>query len=63
MTKQDLIKTFGSIQLAAKVLEISRQALHKWPDPLQQYQEDWVVGACKRLSIPVNRAEKKDVRA
>jgi len=58
MTKNDLIKTFGSIQLCAHTLGISRQAVHKWPDPLKQQQEDWVVGACKRLGIPVQREVK-----
>ena len=59
MTKQDLIKTFGSIQLCAHTLGVSRQAVNQWPTPLKQHQEDWVVGACKRLGIPVQRVEKQ----
>ena len=58
MTKSDLIRTFGSIQGCAAVLGITRQAVHLWPDILKQWQEDMVVGCCKRLSIPVQREEE-----
>lgn len=48
MTKQQAISIWGTMTAMAPVLGITRQAITAWPDVLDQWRIDLVVGAAIR---------------
>jgi hypothetical protein len=53
MTHQDIKRIFGSYAKCGKALDMTRQAVWQWPDPLPDGYADRVIGACIRLGIAI----------
>ena len=50
MNKAEAISLIGKTQAdLARALDVTRQCIHKWPDPLDTPQVDRIVGAAIRL--------------
>ena len=52
-TRQDVYDLFGGVEAAAMAMDVTRQAIFKWPEPLTNSQIDRVVGAAVRLKLIV----------
>ena len=62
LTKQEAIDMFGSVPRLAEALNVSRQAIYAWPDNLDAYRKQRVIGAAVlsgRLKLKRRKASKK----
>jgi hypothetical protein len=53
MTRQDVLRIFGSYAKAGRALGMSRQAVWQWDDPIPTMYADRIIGACLRQGIPI----------
>lgn len=63
MTKKDAIDLFGSVQVLAAALGITRQAIYQWPNDLPQDQADRIRGAAMRCGKVIPAANATDQKA
>lgn len=64
MTKTEATELFGGTQVSlAQALGLKRAAISRWPDVLEQDQEDRVIGAAVRLGKLPATAAKATQRA
>jgi len=59
MHKKEAVQLFGSVAKASRALEVSQQAISKWPDELPLRISDRVLGAACRLNIKIPERLKK----
>lgn len=50
MRKETAIAIFGSGAALGRAIELTRGAIHNWPDELDQRKSDLVIGAALRLN-------------
>lgn len=56
MKKTEAVKIFGETQVElGRAVNLSRARICQWPDRLEQYQIDRVLGAAVRLGVPLPR--------
>lgn len=53
LTKQQAIAIFGNQSAVGRAVGRSRSAISLWPEHLDQYQTDLLVGAAARLGKPL----------
>ena len=58
MTKSEAKHLFYGAKRLAEAIGVTRQAIHNWPEQLEQKQIDLITGAALRLDIKLPEALK-----
>lgn len=65
MNKIDVVQHFGSEMKLADILEVSRQAINKWPDPIPEgvaYKLQVLTGGALRVDPAVYKKPPKKAK-